>query len=204
MKNNITLTVLIAFVILMAAVVGVKKVYEKYDRKAKLRQLHPVLVFTLAFIDLTKLHVAALDNDADHTEELIEEGWAVDRRVKGGFTPLHVASMCGSEDCATVLVKHGADIDKETKQGMTPLSFAAVGAKRDMLEFLLDNGAQPGRKNRNTLTPAEEAEKWYQEFIQDESRFKSDYEEEVEACIQILKEAQKESKDQQQKVGART
>ena len=189
MKNRITLLVLGAFVVLILSVVAIRKIIEKNDRRARLRKLHPMLVLTLAMSDLTKLHQAALDDDAAQTAKLLEQGWTVDRLVKGGLTPLHVASMCGSSDSAAVLIKHGADLNRQDDEGMTPLAFAAVGAKRKMLEFLLEEGAQAGRKNRIGRTPAEAAQKWRQEvtpaaFTQNET-----YNKEANACIEILKQA---------------
>jgi len=190
MKNRITLLVLAAFLALILGVVSVRKIVERTDRSARLRKLHPMLVLTLAMSDLTKLHQGALEDDAVRTAKLLEQGWAVDRLVKGGLTPLHVASMCGSSDSAEVLIKHGADLNREDDEGMTPLAFAAVGAKRKMLEFLLDNGAKPARKNRTGRTPAEAAQKWLQEVTPEAFKPNDAYIKEVNACIGILKQTE--------------
>ncbi len=193
MKNKLTLLVLATFVVLIVCAVGIRKIKEKTDRRAALRELHPVLVFTLAFSDLTKIHVAAVDNDAKRTEELIEKGWVVDRQIKGKLTPLHVASMCGSDGPAAVLIKHGADVNFETSKGMTPLAFSAIGAKRKMVEFLLANGAEPGKKNKNGLTPAEVAQEWRQVMAPQGDWYGQRYGKEMDACIEMLRQAAGES-----------
>lgn len=190
MKNRTTLLVLGAFIALILCAVGIRKIVQRNDRNARLRKLHPMLFLTLALSDLTKLHQAALDDDAVRTAKLLQEGWVVDRCIKGGLTPLHVASMCGSCESAAVLTEHGADVNRENDEGMTPLAFAAVGAKRKMLEFLLDNGAEPGRKNRIGQTPAEAAQKWRHEMMPDAFMQDQTYNDEVDACIKILKEVQ--------------
>jgi hypothetical protein len=190
MKNKITLLVLAAFVILIVSVAGIRKIVLKFDRRTKLKELHPVLVFTLAMSDLTKLHKAALNNDARQTEQLIGQGWAVDRRVKGKLTPLHVASMSGSCESAAVLIEHGANVNFENREGVTPLAFAAIGAKRRMVEFLLANGASPDKKNKGGKTPADVAQEWRQKMVPLESSYYRIYGEQMDACIEILRQAE--------------
>lgn len=158
MKNNITLVVLTIFIVLILSAVGIRKIMERRNPYAGLQELHPVLAFTLAFSDLTRIHIAAVENDAEKTERLIEQGWGVDRRIEGNLTPLHVASMCGSNESAEVLIKCGADLNYQNKDGVTPLVFAAIGTKRNMVELLLAKGASADKKNRNGLTPAEVAQ----------------------------------------------
>jgi ankyrin repeat protein len=193
MKNKITLLVLAGFVVLIVSAVEIRKIKEKADRKKAMQRLHPVLAFTLAFSDLTKLHKAAGDNDAKLTEKLIEKGWAVDRRIKGKLTPLHVASMCGSDESAAVLIRHGADVNFETSEGITPLAYAAIGAKRKMVEFLLANGAAPDKKNSKGLMPAEVAQEWRELMAPQDTWYGRTYGEEMEACIEMLRQAADES-----------
>jgi len=193
LKNKITLLVLAIFVVLILSAVGIRKKIEQTDRNARLQELHPILAFTLAFSDLTKLHIAAVDNDAEQTKELIEKGWGVDRRIKGKLTPLHVASMCGSSESAEVLIRHGADVNYENKEGVTPLAFAAIGAKRTMVELLLANGASADKKNTKGLTPAEVAQQWREELAPPETPYYKEYGEQMDACIEILRQAADES-----------
>jgi hypothetical protein len=191
-KNKITLLALAIFIVLILSAVGIRKKMEQRNPYAGLRELHPVLAFTLAFSDLTKIHLAAIENNAEKMEKLIEQGWAVDRRIEGNLTPLHVASMCGSSRSAEVLIKHGADLNYQDKEGVTPLAFAAIGAKRDMVELLLAKGASADEKNRNGLTPAEVARQWREELVPPGSGYE-EYGEQIDACIEILRQAAEES-----------
>ncbi len=193
MKNKITLLVLAIFIVLILSAVGIRKKIEQTDSNARLQNLHPILAFTLVFSDLTKLHIAAVDNDAEQTEKLIEKGWVVDRPIRGRLTPLHVASICGSNESAEVLIRHGADMNYEDKEGMTPLAFAAIGAKRTMVELLLANGASADKKNTKGLTPADVAQQWREELLQPEASYYKEYGERMDACIEILRQAADES-----------
>jgi hypothetical protein len=193
LKNKITLLVLAIFIVIILSAVGIRKKIEQKDRNARLQNLHPILAFTLAFSDLTKIHLAAIENDAEKMEKLIEQGWAVDRRIRGNLTPLHIASMCGSSESAEVLIRHGADLNYENKEGVTPLAFAAIGTKRNMVELLLANGASADKKNKKGLTPAEVAQQWREGLAPIETSYYKEYGEQMDACIEILRQAANET-----------
>jgi hypothetical protein len=193
LKNKITLLVLAIFIVIILSAVGIRKKMEKETPYAGLQKLHPILALTLAFSDLTKIHIAAVDNDAEQTKQLIEKGWAVDRQIKGWLTPLHVASMCGSGEAAEVLIRHGADVNYQSSEGVTPLAFAAIGANRTMVELLLANGASASKKNTKGLTPPEVARQWREELAPIETSYYQEYGEQMDACIEILRQAANET-----------
>lgn len=190
MKNKITLIALAVFILLLLSVVAIRKKMEQSNPYAGLQQLHPILAFTLVFSDLTKIHIAAIENDAEKTEKLIvEEDWAVDRPIKGKLTPLHAASMCGSIDSAEVLIRHGADVDYQSRQGITPLAYAAIGGKAEMVKLLLANGASADKKNEDGLTPDEVARQWVDEMSPQNNSYYQQYTKRTVECIEVLKKA---------------
>jgi ankyrin repeat protein len=93
---------------------------------------------------MTALHWAAMRNDPDAAELLIEAGAALEAGTRiGGHTPLHVASRSGSASVSRLLLASGtdADVNAETSTGATALHFTAGGGHADVARLLLENGA---------------------------------------------------------------
>jgi len=101
------------------------------------------------------LHWAAVTDQADLVETLLDRGAKVDARDAEGRTPLMVAAAFNSRAVANVLLARGADpLAKDTVDGNTPLDFSAMAGHADFARLLLAHGATiDGRANRNGETP---------------------------------------------------
>lgn len=90
------------------------------------------------------LFEAAGDGRLARVKKLIEEqGWPVDTRNEGGYTPLAYAVSAGSVTLTRYLLDRGADINARTHDGLTPLSIAAAKNEAVLFRLLLEKGANP-------------------------------------------------------------
>jgi hypothetical protein len=75
---------------------------------------------------LTPLHHAAISNQPEAAQLLLDHGADPDPTATDGGTPLHAAAFLGNENVVTVLVAQGANLNARNRQGQTPLDTAIV------------------------------------------------------------------------------
>jgi ankyrin repeat protein len=91
------------------------------------------------------LHWAALQNQVESVETLVDRGMAVDDRDEEGRTPLMTAAAFGSVEVAELLLVRGADAKaRDTANGDTPLHFAALSGGVAVAKLLIAHGAEIG------------------------------------------------------------
>ena len=72
------------------------------------------------------LNHAALSNDVEMINTLLELGADINRQNLSGFTPLHHAVEVEAEEAIALLVSKGADRTIENGRNLTPQQFATV------------------------------------------------------------------------------
>ncbi|MEM7010121.1 MAG: acyltransferase family protein [Verrucomicrobiota bacterium] len=70
------------------------------------------------------LGIAAIYDNVEAIELLLERGAEINERSNDASTPLHMAAFFGSLDSAKALVEHNADLNPRNDYGATPLSNA--------------------------------------------------------------------------------
>ena len=106
-----------------------------------------------------KLFNAAGDGQLARVRKYIEQdGFAVDTRNYGGYTPLAYAVSDGSVVVSTYLIEKGADVNARTNEGLTPLSIAAAKNNAKLFCLLLEAGASPRTRTRDGLSVRKLAE----------------------------------------------
>lgn len=106
-----------------------------------------------------KLFNAAGDGQLARVRKYIErDGFDVDTRNYGGYTPLAYAVSDGSVVVTTYLIEKGADVNARTNEGLTPLSIAAAKNNAKLFALLLEAGANPRMRTRDGLSVRKLAE----------------------------------------------
>ncbi|HEX8105335.1 MAG TPA: ankyrin repeat domain-containing protein [Solirubrobacteraceae bacterium] len=77
----------------------------------------------------SRLHDAAVGNDAWEADLLIRLGHDPDGADRHGWTPLHYAATFGGADVAAVLLAAGADPEARTIHGKRPADLARVNGR---------------------------------------------------------------------------
>ena len=93
----------------------------------------------------TPLMLAAISNQLDLANKLIERGAEVNRK---GWAPLHYAATKGHIAMMRLLLENNAYIDTESPNGTTPLMMAAYYAPPLAVKLLLEEGADPTLRNQ--------------------------------------------------------
>ena len=75
------------------------------------------------------LNFAALENDVEMINILLELGADINKPNLSGFTPLHHAVEAQSEEAIALLVRKGADTTIKNGRGLTPEEFAAASGR---------------------------------------------------------------------------
>jgi ankyrin len=100
--------------------------------------------------DFHLMHWAAVRDQPDVLERLLDQGHDVDDRDANGRTPLMVAAAFDSRRAATILLAHGADpMARDTANGDTPLHFAALTGYAEVAKILLEHKADIGARSRH-------------------------------------------------------
>jgi Ankyrin repeats (3 copies)/Domain of unknown function (DUF3471) len=86
------------------------------------------------------LNFAALNNDTEMIELLLELGADINRQNLSGFTPLHHAVEAQAAEAIALLLKRGADTTVKNNRNLTPAEFA-VATRRSRAATAL--GASP-------------------------------------------------------------
>jgi ankyrin repeat protein len=90
----------------------------------------------------TSLHQAALAENTDILQLLLEAGASVDDEDRDGATALHYAF---SRHVIIILIDAGADVDHEDHAGKTPGCRARERSNMGVVKQLLENHADPGK-----------------------------------------------------------
>ncbi|KAL3458576.1 ankyrin repeat-containing domain protein [Aspergillus heterothallicus] len=97
------------------------------------------------------LAYAALRNQTNTMQLLLEAGVAADHRDDYGRTPL--ISVCSPEAASILLLKEGVEADGRDKNGRSPLSWAAGEGWVEVSELLLAHGAEVDSQDNKGWTP---------------------------------------------------
>jgi len=99
------------------------------------------------------IHVAAIQNDRQIMDVLLECGSSTDLKDKSGCTALHWAARLGYYTLCTALVDAGADVNASSLTKTTPLHMAAFWGRRDIIVLLVTHGANLHAMNEKQQTP---------------------------------------------------
>lgn len=103
----------------------------------------------------TLMLFAAVTQDTDHLQALLDIGMDINGANKMGFTPLMFAAAYNTPEVVTFLLEQGADISaKAYVMDVTPLHVAALwNPKPDVIDALLAGGGQIEALTENDITP---------------------------------------------------
>mmetsp|Transcript_31219 Transcript_31219/g.65298 ORF Transcript_31219/g.65298 Transcript_31219/m.65298 type:complete len:387 (-) Transcript_31219:333-1493(-) len=91
-----------------------------------------------------RLRKAAMSNDAELLEEVMEGECKMNDGDESGQTALHFAADRGSIDCLKLLIKNGADVNVMDCDGIGVLQTAlSAGMNAESVRILLEAGADP-------------------------------------------------------------
>lgn len=102
--------------------------------------------------------------DAGHissVEELLKEGWDVNRDGINGAKTAFLMLIYPNEKINNMIVNHGVDLDVQIERGTTPMMMAAGWNDMESLKWFFQNGADPNIKDNkgNTVLHYVELEK---------------------------------------------
>ncbi|EGD72854.1 hypothetical protein PTSG_04582 [Salpingoeca rosetta] len=100
----------------------------------------------------TALHRAAIKNDLEFAQELLDHGAPIDAKDNAGWTPLHEACNHGHLELAELLLKANANVDAKGFEDITPLHDAAMNGHTDVVKLLVKHGADPTLENKDGQT----------------------------------------------------
>ena len=109
-------------------------------------------------LELTPMHIAAIQGHTDIVSLLLEHGADLEGGGISNQTPLHRASWSGKLEAAQCLLDHGANINAREIDDWTPLHFA-VRMKNNIqaVRFLLERGADVNARDNLGRNPSEHA-----------------------------------------------
>ncbi|KAE9549067.1 hypothetical protein FO519_007720 [Halicephalobus sp. NKZ332] len=114
-------------------------------------QKSPTEVWEIQF----PLHKAAMDDDHERTQALLDQGYDPNAFDNDSWTPLHYCAFYGKLKVAQVLMNHATtSVNLTNKKGETPLHFAAMNGFHHLIELILSNAKiDKDIKNNRGLTP---------------------------------------------------
>ena len=102
-------------------------------------------------------HFAALLDDEQVFERLLNGRASFALQTLGGWTPLHVASHYGTMNSIRFLLRNGVDVNAQDMSDDTPLMIASRSFRIDAVRMLLAAGADPSLCDSYGLTPWDHA-----------------------------------------------
>ena len=103
----------------------------------------------------TPLHyAAAYNNDARHTQVLLDAGADADFRDRDGITALGWTAISDNTNVAMTLLEHGVDVNNSDNSGATALVQSVSANRYDILRALVERGASANvqlQHNENIL-----------------------------------------------------
>jgi ankyrin repeat protein len=102
--------------------------------------------------DVSKLMIAAKNNDLNTINQLIKTGSDLNAKDTAGESPLVYAIKANHASAAELLIKSGADINSRNLHGMTPLMAAVIHNNRSMAELLIKSGADINARAEGGIT----------------------------------------------------
>lgn len=113
----------------------------RYGHHQCIEALVPVTPPTPLHLEtFTPVHLASYWGQVAVLEQLVDAGWALTNRNRGGETPLHYAARGGHVTAVQWLVQRGGDPCMKTKGGHTPLDVAVFYGCHEVETWLLKNG----------------------------------------------------------------
>jgi ankyrin repeat protein len=107
------------------------------------------------------LHCAAMSDNAELVEYLLNFGLKINGSNKKHQTPLWLASRYGNLSVTQVLLQHHAKISvRDNEYGQTPLHMAAMWGHLKVVKCLVEHGANISAREKRGHTPLERAEKY--------------------------------------------
>uniref|UniRef100_A0A5S6QYQ3 ANK_REP_REGION domain-containing protein n=1 Tax=Trichuris muris TaxID=70415 RepID=A0A5S6QYQ3_TRIMR len=101
----------------------------------------------------TALHKAAMSNNLEECQRLLDCGAHVNPVDHYGWTPLHEACNHGNYEIAELLIQRGADINRKSKSGTTPLMDAVNNDHVNVIQLLLEKGADVDANDNQGRSP---------------------------------------------------
>ena len=96
-----------------------------------------------AAADRVGLVEAAMIDDTEAIESLVQQGAGIDAIDEAGFTPLMAAAACGTSASLRLLIRLGADTNKPGRDDTSPLTYAVARGHIDLVRTLVLHGAEP-------------------------------------------------------------
>ena len=115
--------------------------------------VHPQHVTVRGGLEVTPLHVAALEGHSDTLLFLLEHGADVNGRGRYGDTPLHRASQMARLEAGQLLLDRGADIDAKNEYNNVALVYTAILGHAEFARMLLERGATIDTRGGHGRTP---------------------------------------------------
>ncbi|KAJ6211831.1 ankyrin repeat-containing domain protein [Bipolaris maydis] len=147
------------------------------------------------YLGQTPLHEAAAIDDPNILKHLLSLGASVEKATKHGVTPLMVACwhLPHFQEKLEILLAAEADLHAIDCEDQSVLMWAMhAGPQPDILRFLLDQGADPqlgvSPLSRAMSGSAAAKARAYEEDDDEEKKEWAFWQQEWEACIQILKD----------------
>ena len=95
---------------------------------------------------------AAISNNLDRVDALLQSGFEVNFQDSKGESPLHHCAEIGNKSFVNYLLKHKAKVDICDSKGFTPLFLACCNGHTKIGSILIKKGADVNRADKHGLT----------------------------------------------------
>ena len=110
--------------------------------------------FYLTKMSLEERFQTAINNDDyDAIEQLIKEGFDINKADEDGQTLLMSAIEDSNLELAQLLIEHGADVNARDKDGKMPIHYAASSLSTDMVDLFYKSNIDINAKDNDGWTP---------------------------------------------------